>query len=126
LAAPRPAVLALQPQRAVSSNTLLKNVAPRSIEDAICGDTRDKIAGAIAADVTLRAEPELGGRAEALAPHSLRSLFIPFGGPQNHRESPEDAVCGGTSDEIACVTAADVTLRAEPELGGRAEGRASA
>ncbi len=33
------------------------------------------------ADVKLLAERKLGGSAEALAPHWLRGVFIPFGGP---------------------------------------------
>jgi hypothetical protein len=32
------------------------------------------------------AERKLGGRAEALAPHLPRGVFIWFGGPQGHRK----------------------------------------
>jgi hypothetical protein len=52
----------------------------RSVEDAVGTRTGDKIAGATGADVKLRAERKLGGRAEALTPHRLRSVFISFGG----------------------------------------------
>jgi hypothetical protein len=53
----------------------------RSVEDAVGRVTGDKIAGATGADVKLRAERKLGGRAEALTPRRLRSVFISFGGP---------------------------------------------
>ncbi len=51
-------------------------------------NTGDEIAGATGTDVTLRAERKLGGSAEALAPHTLRSVFIPFGGPLRAMVTP--------------------------------------
>jgi hypothetical protein len=52
-----------------------------------------EIAAATGADVKLRAERKLGGRAEALTPHRLRSVFISFGGPLRAMEhSVEDAI----------------------------------
>jgi hypothetical protein len=60
---------------------------------------------ALPADVKLRAERKPGGRAEALPPQQLRSVFISFGGPLRTMEhSVEDAVGMSTGDKIAGAT----------------------
>ncbi len=87
-------------------------------------NTGDEIAGATGTDVTLRAERKLGGSAEALAPHTLRSVFIAFGGPPGAMVTPLKTRFGllkNTGDEIAGATGTDVTLRAERKLGSSAK-----
>ncbi len=51
---------------------------------------------------------------------SRSSVFIAFGGPQGHGDSVEDAIGRVTGDKIAGATGADIKLRAERKLGGRA------
>jgi hypothetical protein len=84
--------------------------------------TGDKIAGATGADVKLRAERKLGGRAEALTPHRLRSVFISFGarcGPWNTPLKTRFGLVKDTGGKIAGATGRGVKLRAERGLGGR-------
>ncbi len=73
-------------------------------------NTGDEIAGATGTDVTLRAERKLGGSAEALAPQTLRSVFIAFWRPAaGHGDSPEEPIglLKNTGDEIAALPPPD-------------------
>jgi hypothetical protein len=68
---------------------------------------------ALPADVKFRAERKLGGRAEALTPQRLRSVFIAFGGPPRAMVTPSRSRLGirfrpipgaETGDKIAGAT----------------------
>jgi hypothetical protein len=62
---------------------------------------------ALPADVKFRAERKLGGRAEALTPQRLRSVFIAFGGPPRAMVTPLKNRLGllkNTGDKIAGAT----------------------
>ncbi len=77
-----------------SSHLNFKYCRVRSVEDTVGRVTGDKIASAIGADVKLRAERKLGGRAEALTPQLLGSVFIFFGGPLRAMEHATEREAG--------------------------------